>query len=297
MNSEEYLNKGEELNRKSLLYRRPNNKRHDLSSMFYNLHLEDEMLTDLGRAINNDEIKVYYQPQINIRDNKLVGLEALVRWQHPKQGLIPPRKFIHIAEESGLISPIGEYVLRQACEQTKKWQLKGYPPISISVNLSVYQFQFTNLFKIVTETLAETMLDPKWLKLEITESIGIKNINYAINLVEKFKSIGVKVALDDFGTGYSSFNHLRKLPVSEVKIDRSFMQDVETDSKARIIVKTIIELAHAMKLTVIAEGVETTEQLKFLKNHDCDGVQGYLYSYPLAATDIDNIVKRNEIII
>lgn len=267
------------------------------SNMLIDLESEDEMGHDLENSIKNEEIILYYQPQINIKNSKLLGLEALIRWKHPTKGLISPESFIPIAEETGLIAPLGKYVMHKACEQNKEWQLKGYPPVSISVNISAYQFQYTDLLKIVAEILKDTKLEAKWLKLEITESIGIDNISYAISIIEKFKEHGIRVSLDDFGTGYSSLDYLRKLPISEVKIDQSFIKDIMSDLNSQIITQSIIELAHKLNLTVVAEGVEKYEQLEFLRKHNCDEVQGYIFMRPLPSEEIEWIVKKGEIIV
>jgi EAL domain-containing protein (putative c-di-GMP-specific phosphodiesterase class I) len=220
-------------------------------------------------------------------------MEALVRWLKPGSGCIPPLDFIPLAEETGLILPIGEFVLRTACAQNKAWQNAGYPPFRISVNLSARQFQQHNLPKIVEDILQETGLNPKWLSIEITESIAMQDLNLAVKMIEKLKEIGIEVSLDDFGTGYSSLNYLKKLPIDVLKIDKSFVRDISEECDELKIIKAVIMLAHSMNLKVVAEGVETHEQLKFLKGHSCDRAQGYLFSKPLPPAELENLLKNS----
>ncbi|MCX7922704.1 MAG: EAL domain-containing protein [Clostridia bacterium] len=251
-----------------------------------------EMENSLRHAIERDELIIYYQPQINIKTGKLTGMEALVRWKHPTMGLVPPMKFIPIAEESGLIIPIGEWVLRTVCKQNKAWQEAGLPPLCAAVNLSARQFQQQNLVETVAKVLEETGLEPRYLELEITESIAMTDFDYAAAVLNRLKEMGVKVSLDDFGTGYSSLNYLSRLPISALKIDKSFVQNIADSSNEKAIAKAVIVLAHSMQLTVIAEGVETIEQLMFLKEQDCDMAQGYYYSKPVPVEEFEKQVKE-----
>jgi diguanylate cyclase (GGDEF)-like protein/PAS domain S-box-containing protein len=238
------------------------------------------------------EFTVYYQPQINAKSGELAGLEALVRWFHPEHGFIPPNDFIPIAEETGLVSEIDEFVLRATCNQQKQWQLDGRKIVPVSVNISAHQFKHKNLFDKIQNILQETDLSPEWLHIEITESATISDMSTAIKILNKFKAIGVKVLLDDFGTGYSSLNHLKNLPISTLKIDKSFVDQIAHGEHEKAIAYTLIQLAHCLNMDVIAEGVETIEQLAVLKEQNCDTIQGYLFSKPLPAIDLETFLPR-----
>jgi diguanylate cyclase (GGDEF)-like protein len=237
----------------------------------------------LRHALERDEFVLHYQPQVNISSGQIVGVEALVRWQHPELGLVCPSDFIPLAEDTGLIVPIGEWVLRTACAQNKRWQEEGWPSMRVSVNLSARQFQQLQLVEIIAEILLETGLAPEQLELELTESAIMKNAEIAIETLRRIKKSGVQIAIDDFGTGYSSLSYLKRLPIDVLKIDRSFVCESTTAPDDAAIVMAIIGLAHNLNLKVIAEGVETEEQLAFLRLLKCDEMQGYLCSQPLAA--------------
>lgn len=238
------------------------------------------MENDLRRALEREEFLVYFQPQADIETGRLVGAEALIRWMHPKRGEILPGKFISIAEENGQIVSIGAWMLRKVCRQNKAWQIAGLPPIPIAVNLSIRQFLQPNLVKEIAAILHETQLEPKYLELEITESMTM-DVDHAVATLRDLKNIGVKISVDDFGTGYSSLSYFRKFPIDKLKIDRSFVRDIELDPNDAAIVTTIVSMARHLNLNVIAEGVETLEQLQFLKMHQCNEFQGYLLSPPL----------------
>jgi diguanylate cyclase (GGDEF)-like protein/PAS domain S-box-containing protein len=235
----------------------------------------------LRKAIKFQELVLYYQPIIDVKSRQINGVEALIRWMHPKLGFIAPHRFIPLAEETGLIVSIGEWVLRTACKTNQAWQWAGLPPVVMSVNLSIRQFFQPDLIAMIKGILEETGLEPCYLEIEITESMTM-NIDSAIEIIDQLKQLGVKVAIDDFGTGYSSLNYLKRLPIDRLKIDQSFVNDIEKDSNDRDIVATIITIGHNLKMKVIAEGVESEEQLQFLNNLGCDDVQGYLFSKPLA---------------
>ncbi|MEZ7170646.1 EAL domain-containing protein [Sporosarcina sp. OR05] len=239
----------------------------------------------LYKALDNEELVLYYQPQINYHTKQVVGLEALLRWHHPTDGLVPPDKFIPLAEETGLIVPIGEWVLKEACQQLKKWHEKGYGHLNMAVNLSVRQYEQDNLFSIIKHTLEEVQLSPQCLHLELTENHIIKNTDLTLQTMKQLKELGIQIAIDDFGTGYSSLGYLKNLPINMLKIDKSFIQDMTVDEAA--ITKTIIMLAHNLKLDVIAEGVETQEQAEFLYAQSCHLMQGYYFSKPLCAEEIE----------
>jgi diguanylate cyclase (GGDEF)-like protein len=250
---------------------------------------------DLHKALENKEIVLYYQPQVDIRSGEINGIEALVRWQHPDLGLISPGEFIPLAEESGLIIPLGEWVLRSACNQMKNWQKAGNPLLRVAVNLSARQFQQGNLADTVTKVLQETGLDPQYLELEITESMAIHDADFTITKLQQLKQIGIQISMDDFGTGYSSLSYLKMFPIDKLKIDKSFVDDISIDQDNEIMIKTIITMAHNLKLNVIAEGVETEEQLIFLKEEKCDEFQGYLFSKPLSVEEFEKQFKYNAI--
>ena len=244
---------------------------------------------NLYKALQREEFLLYYQPQLEIATGEIVGMEALIRWQSVEKGLIRPDHFIPVAEETGLIFQIGEWVLRTACQQNKLWQQAGLPPIRIAVNLSARQFQQKDLVKTIAKVLNETGLDPEYLEIEITETIAIQDVDFTISVLHTLRSMGIHISMDDFGIGYSSLWSLKRFPLDKLKIDRSFIHDFICDHKDAAIITAIIDLGHALNLKLIAEGVETTEQLKFLRSMNCDGIQGYLFSPPVsvkAATEI-----------
>ena len=242
------------------------------------LRLEDS----LRRAIERQEFEVYYQPKVLLSTGEIVGMEALARWQHPKYGLIGPEEFIPLAEETGLILPIGQWVLRQACCQAKAWQdqLPSSPPLVTSVNLSVRQFRHPDLTAMLAETLEETGLDPRYLQLEITESVVVDDIEYAVALLHDLKSLNVELAIDDFGKGYSSLESLRRFPVDYLKIDRAFVKEIGARDQDAAIVKLVVELAHTVGMRAVGEGVETAEQMALLRELGCDLAQGYHFQEP-----------------
>lgn len=253
-----------------------------------------ETENSLRRAIEREEFVLFYQPQVDISSGKIVGMEALLRWYRQNYGLVPPLDFIPLAEESGLIVPIGEWVLRTACRQNKKWIDSGVEPQLIAVNLSARQFQQQNLVEMIDNVLNETGLEPTLLELEITESTAMQDLNFTIAVLNQLRERGIRISLDDFGTGYSSLNYLKRLPINTLKIDKSFVRDITSNSSEEAIAKSVISLAHTMKLTVVAEGVETKEQLSFLKDERCDKVQGYLFSRPLPADEIEKMLRNKD---
>jgi diguanylate cyclase (GGDEF)-like protein/PAS domain S-box-containing protein len=248
---------------------------------------------DLRRGLERGEFVVYYQPQVNIRSGQVVGVEALVRWQHPERGLVLPAEFIPVAEETGLIVPLGEWVLRTACAQNKACQDAGLPPMRVAVNLSARQFQQRNLTDTVAQALEETGLAPDLLQLEITEGVAMQDVDFTITTLQGLREMGVQIAMDDFGTGYSSLGYLKRFPMDAVKIDRSFVRDLTVDPNDAAIATTVITMAHSLKLSVIAEGVETEEQLAFLDEQECDEMQGYLFSKPVPAAVLDETLRAD----
>lgn len=241
-----------------------------------------ELENDMRKALEREEFFLEFQPQFSLVSGKMVGMEALVRWNHPKRGLITPSEFIPLAEESGLIVPLGEWVLRTACQHNKQWQVDGYDPVCISVNLSMRQFRQYNLADRVGTILNEVGLEARYLELEVTESMTL-DIDTAFNQLEGLKRLGVHISIDDFGTGYSSLYYLKSLPIDRLKIDQAFVKEVMMDSNDAAIVSTITTMARHLKLKVTAEGVESKDQLEFLKLQNCHEGQGYLFSKPVSA--------------
>lgn len=252
-----------------------------------------ELLDALKIAIHENQFEVYYQPQINLESQRVVGLEALVRWHHPKLGMVSPARFIPLAEETGLILPIGRWVLREACRQLREWLDQGLCDVSVSVNLSTRQFQDHALLDYIDTVLAETGLPAELLDLEITESCAMLSPQQSIQIMHDIRSRGVHLSIDDFGTGYSSLSYLIQLPVNVMKIDQSFVRQIDSDEKAATLCDSINFMAHRMGMKVIAEGVETDVQLKFLLSAAVDIVQGYLFSKPLPASQIMPFVQAN----
>ena len=250
----------------------------------YKLNKKMVLDKELRKAVQTEQFILYYQPQINITTGKLVGMEALIRWNHQRLGIVSPLDFIPLAEETGLITVIGEWVLRQACYQNKAWQEAGYEPIPVSVNVSLGQFRQKDFVGLVEIVLQETGLDPQYLELEITESMTM-DMAHTERILASLKALGVKVSMDDFGTGYSSLSYLRRLPINKLKIDQSFIRNLDVKNQA--IVRTIITLANNLQMDVIAEGVELIEHVDFLKIHECFLAQGYLYSKPVPKEELD----------
>ena len=264
-------------------------------TMEMNARASDRLALEGGlrHALERDELVLYYQPQVDLRTGRVIGMEALLRWRHPDLGLVPPGKFIPLAEETGLIVPIGAWVLRHACAQNKAWQEAGLPPLMMAVNLSARQLRQIDLLDLVKSTLAETGLDPRLLELELTESMIMRDPGRVSEILQQFSAMGVSLSVDDFGTGYSSLSYLKRFPINKVKIDQSFVHDITTDPDDAAIAKTIISIAHDMKMRVIAEGVETEGQASFLRKHRCDEMQGYLFSKPVPAEEFERLLRAD----
>ncbi|HJV45066.1 MAG TPA: EAL domain-containing protein [Bacillota bacterium] len=245
---------------------------------------------ELRKALSQQEFTLVYQPRMSLKTGSIVGMEALIRWYHPKRGWIPPDQFIPLTEETGLIIPIGNWVLKEACKQLKEWQSQGVQDIRVSVNLSTVQLQSKHLLSELEAILTETQLDPYSLELEITESALMENITMAAQTLQKIKEKGIRISIDDFGTGYSSLKYLQHLPVDALKIDRSFTQEIKRGMKAAI-PKSIVQLAHTLQMEVVAEGVETLDQFEFLVEHRCDEIQGYYLEKPLKPSDMATFLK------
>ncbi|MFC4619649.1 EAL domain-containing protein [Camelliibacillus cellulosilyticus] len=257
----------------------------------FNERLEFESY--LRKALAKEEFELYYQPQVSLDSEQVVGCEALIRWRHPKLGVVLPAQFIPQAEEIGLIEDIGLWVLRRACRQIIEWQNKGIEPFPVSVNVSVRQFLNRDFVEQVRQIITEEAIDPKYIHLEITESTTLHDIQYSIGLVDELKSIGVSVSLDDFGTGYSALSYLKDFPIDILKIDRSFIRNLKADSQDRAIVKAIIMMSQGLSLTTIAEGVETKEQRQLLKHYGCHVAQGFYYSQPLPSHEFEAYIKQS----
>ena len=247
----------------------------------------------LRHALERDEFVLHYQPQVDLRSGRIVGMEALLRWRHPELGMVAPARFIALAEETGLIVPIGAWVLRTACAQNRAWQDAGLAPLRVAVNLSARQFSEPGLVGAIAAVLADTALAPGNLELELTESLFMHDVDQAVVLLHELKALGVALSIDDFGTGYSSLSYLRRFPIDVLKIDRSFVNDIVSDADDAAIVASIIALAHNLKLRVIAEGVESRDQLDYLRSSGCDEMQGYYFSRPLPAQQFEQLLRHD----
>jgi diguanylate cyclase (GGDEF)-like protein/PAS domain S-box-containing protein len=248
---------------------------------------------ELREAVERSEFTLLYQPQVNVASGEIFALEALIRWRHPKRGMISPAEFIPLAEENGLIIPIGDWVLREACRQNKAWQDAGIPPKVVCVNVSARQFTERNLVARVTNALRESGLDAKYLQLEVTESLIMRNVESAVAMMKELRALGVQIAIDDFGTGYSNLSALKAFPIMQLKIDKSFINDIAIDANDQAVATAVISLGRMLNLRVIAEGVETEEQVAFLRAHQCEEMQGYYFYRPAAAQDIETLLKAS----
>jgi diguanylate cyclase (GGDEF)-like protein len=265
---------------------------------FYRLTMNERAMerlnleNDLRKALERDELLLHFQPKVGIESGKVVGMEALIRWQHPEIGMVSPAEFIPMAEETGLIVPIGEWVLQAACAQINAWQAQGLAPIPVSVNISSQQFQHQELLITIGRLLESSGIPPERLMLEITESVIMQNTDSTFDILNTLTAMGLRLLIDDFGTGYSSLSYLKRLPVFAIKIDRSFINDIATNPDDAAIIKAIIAMAQNLKLKVVAEGVETEEQLAFLRDEQCDVMQGYLFSRPLPAEEASKLLAQ-----
>ncbi len=264
-------------------------------SPLMNVHTLERLAleSDLRRALAQGEFLLHYQPKVDLASGMIVGTEALLRWRHPLRGLVPPKEFVPLAEETGLIAPIGEWALAAACARTKAWQDEGFENLTVAVNLSARQFADPLLLSKLTRIIRASGLDPATLELEITESMVMSHGGAAVAVLESLKSSGVQIAIDDFGTGYSSLAYLKRFPIDSIKVDRSFIEDIPADSDDKKITRAIIAMAHSMRLKVVAEGVETGEQLAFLRNQRCDAVQGFFLYRPIAEEAVAEVLAAN----
>lgn len=248
------------------------------------------METELRHALDREEFQVYYQPQVSLQNGQIVGAEALVRWNHPQKGIISPAKFIPLAEETGLIVPIGDWVLKSAIQQTSAWHKAGFKSLRVAVNLSGRQFSQLDMRQRLVRLLAETGLSPQYLELELTESILVENAEVAVRRLNALKAMGIRIAIDDFGTGYSSLSYLQQFPFDVLKIDQCFVRNINKDTKNAAIATAIIQMAHQLNLKVIGEGVETAAELAVLRQYQCDEIQGYFFSRPLSAVEFEKLL-------
>ncbi len=251
-----------------------------------------DLENDLRRALERHEFVVFYQPKLDIRTRRILGAEALVRWKHPKRGLVPPGVFMNAAIDTGLVRPMDELVLREACRQIKAWDNAGLPSVTVSVNVSNSLFHGRTLLTTAAEALRDAQLSPDRVELELTESIAMRDVDASVTMLEELRSMGLRLSIDDFGTGYSSLSYLQRFPLSRLKIDQSFVRDLLTNENNVKITKAIIAMAHSLNLSVLAEGVETEGQLAKRLEEGCDEVQGYLFSRPVAAEDFEKLLKH-----
>jgi diguanylate cyclase (GGDEF)-like protein len=249
---------------------------------------------DLRNAVERDEFVLHYQPQVDLRIGRIVGMEALIRWKHPELGMVPPARFIGLAEETGLIVTMGSWVMRTACAQNKAWQEAGLGHLPVAVNVSALQFGQADFVQSVATVLEQTGLAPQYLEIEVTESLFMTEVDHAIGILRDLKALGVKLSIDDFGTGYSSLSYLKRFPIDVLKIDQSFVRDLTDHRDDAAIVVSIISLAHSLRLTVIAEGVETKEQVAYLQQHGCDQMQGYFFSRPVPAEELKQMLREGK---
>ena len=268
---------------------------------FFDMHMQDAINTrvnmehELRNAINKQQFQLHYQVQVDSA-GRAFGAEALIRWYHPERGMISPFHFIPLAEDTGLILPIGQWVLETACAQIKQWQQADLTRnLVLAVNVSAKQFLQIDFVETVQSTIHRHGIDPTWLKLELTESMLLDNIEHIITTMNALKAIGIRFSLDDFGTGYSSLQYLKTLPLNQLKIDQSFVRDIATDSQDKAIVRTIIAMAHSLDLSVIAEGVETAEQRQLLFDKGCTHYQGYLFSKPVPIDEFDLLLRKADL--
>jgi EAL domain-containing protein (putative c-di-GMP-specific phosphodiesterase class I) len=248
----------------------------------------------LRTALERREFELHYQPQVDTSSGRIVGMEALIRWRHPEMGMVAPNRFIPLAEETGMILPVGAWVLRTACEQLRTWQREGRDHLRVAVNVSARQLAEPDFVQSVAAVLAETGLKPHCLELELTESTVMNDVEHAISVMRQLKKLGVKLAIDDFGTGYSSLAHLKRFEIDVLKIDQTFVRDLTVDPDDAAIVITIIALASNLDLEVISEGVETEEQIAFLRQHGCQQMQGYYFSRPVPPGAFITVLEENE---
>jgi diguanylate cyclase len=258
--------------------------------------VERQSLEDsLRYAIERRELVLHYQPKVDLKSGGIIGAEALIRWRHPQRGLVPPGQFVTIAEDCGLIVPIGRWVLREACRQARAWQTAGLPPLCVAINISPVELRAPGFVAGVRAILKETGLEPRYLELELTETVLIEDSRSVADVLEELKDIGVFLALDDFGTGYSSLSHLKRFPIDTLKIDQSFVRDLTVDEDDAGIVTAVIGMGKSLHMRVVAEGVETREQLEILQEHGCPQGQGYFFCRPVPAEEFGHLLESDTV--
>ncbi len=285
-NADLAMYKAKEEGKNNFQFYTPDLKAHTVEKLALEAHLR--------QAVERNEFDVFYQAKVSIQTGEIRGVEALLRWNNPTLGHVSPAQFIPLTEETGLIIPLGRWVIRKACEQVRNWNGQALPPVCISVNLSPRQFSDPELLPYIKRTLMETGIEPARLELEITESMVMHNAERALQKLNEIKALGIRIAIDDFGTGYSSLSQLKKFPVDTLKVDRSFIRELQTDEEDRAITQAIITMAKTLGLTVVAEGVETAEQQTFLSNHACDEIQGYYFSRPIPCSDFEKLLRTHK---
>ncbi|WP_282936779.1 EAL domain-containing protein [Paenibacillus sp. RC67] len=285
-NADNAMYRSKEKGGNSYHYYHPDMNKRSLHKLNMEIHLR--------KALERKELCIFYQPLVDLHNGHIYGMEALVRWQHPEWGMISPAEFIPLAEETGLIIPIGNWILKESCIQTKRWADSGYPPLCVSVNISAIQFHQPQFIPLIQQVLNETGLAPEHLCLEITENVAMNNIPQVIETMHHLKELGVRISIDDFGTGYSSLSYLKRFRVHTLKIDQSFIRDVTSDEDNAAIVTALIAMSHQLKIKSLAEGVETEEQLEFLQSQGCDEIQGYIFSKPTSADEFECMLKENK---
>jgi EAL domain-containing protein (putative c-di-GMP-specific phosphodiesterase class I) len=247
---------------------------------------------DLRRAIKQEEFILHYQPKVNLNTGEITGVEVLIRWNHPPRGILLPGTFLSIAEDCGVIVLLGKWVLENACLQARSWIDQGHLPMPVAINISALEFRNVNFARQVKEVLERTGLEPHYLELELTESVLMKDVQSSASILRELKEIGVRIAIDDFGTGYSSLNYLKQFPIDVLKIDQTFVHDISSGNGNDIIVNAVINMGISLNQKVVAEGIETNEQLAFLSERDCHEGQGFLLSKPLSAVDLEQVFVR-----
>ncbi|UQZ82900.1 Cyclic di-GMP phosphodiesterase Gmr [Paenibacillus konkukensis] len=285
-NADNAMYRSKEKGGNSYHYYHPDMNKRSLHKLNLEIHLR--------KALERGEFRLLYQPLVDLKNGTIRGMESLVRWQHPEWGMISPAEFIPLAEETGLIVPMGNWILKQACLQNKAWLEQGYNPLCVSVNISAIQFHQPQFVSVIEETLQESGLDPGLLCLEITEGVAMNSGPHVMETMDKLKSLGVRISIDDFGTGYSSLSYLKRFRVHTLKIDQSFIRDVTSDEDNAAIVTALIAMSRQLKITSLAEGVETREQLEFLLAQGCDEIQGYVFSKPVSAQEFEEMIRQNK---
>jgi EAL domain-containing protein (putative c-di-GMP-specific phosphodiesterase class I) len=261
----------------------------DLNSRAYE---RQSMESGLRHAIQRHELELHYQPIVNVETGAIAAVEALLRWRHPSLGFVMPARFISIAEESGLIVPIGQWVLREACRQAQAWRMEGRPPLRLAVNISAVELRNKDFMSCVSAIMAETGFDPRCLELELTETFLMQDSKATAAVLDALKTLGAQIALDDFGTGYSSLSYMRRFPIDALKVDRSFVGNITTDADDASVVSAVINMGRSLHMRVVAEGVETREQLTFLEENRCTEAQGFYFSRPLTAVKFAELIDR-----